>query len=68
MIFNIRHDDQQGVIMRVLNEVSRRGLTFFYIHADNGRICVHCDSNEQQRDQLLRAWQSTVGVTSAEVV
>lgn len=62
MIFNIKHDDQQGVIMRVLNAVSRRGLEFWYIHADNGKICLHTNSDQKQAEQLMRDWNATVGV------
>lgn len=62
----ITFDPRQGVLMRLLNEVSRRGIDFGDMIADrSGVLTLRIETTEKQEAQLLRAWRSTIDVVSA---
>lgn len=52
--------------MRLLNEVSRRGIDLGDLTADrSGVLTLRIETTEKQEGQLLRAWRSTIDVVSA---
>jgi len=72
MTFTIRFRPTQGTLLRVLSEITRRGLELNYIQAHSGkgavpgRAVIRVDElKDKQRDQLLRAWRSTIDVEEA---
>lgn len=65
--FIIYHDQSQGVLMRALTAVSRRGLAFVYVKDPGGTLTLILDVNEKTTGQLLRDWRATIGVTFVEI-
>lgn len=68
MTYEITFKPRQGVLMRILTEVTRRGIDIIQVHAD-GYVCtINLLATEKQEGQLLRAWRSTIDVESAVLV
>ncbi len=72
MTFTIKFRPTQGTLMRILTEITRRALELNYVHAVSGRGAVPGKAvikvneiKDKQRDQLLRAWRSTIDVEEA---
>lgn len=72
MMFTVKFRPTQGTLLRVLSEITRRALELNYIHAISGkgavpgRAVIRVDEvSDKQRDQLLRAWRSTIDVEEA---
>lgn len=65
----ITFEPRQGVLMRLLTEVSRRGIPLGDVSADaSGVLTLKIETTEKQEGQLLRAWRSTIDVVSAVLV
>jgi ACT domain-containing protein len=60
--FHIFYRDRQGVLMRILNEVSRRGIAFKEVIAIHDLLTLTLDINKKQEEQLCRAWRATIDV------
>jgi hypothetical protein len=72
MTFTIKFRPTQGTLLRILSEITRRGLELNYLHAVSGMGAVPGQAvikvnevKDKQRDQLLRAWRSTIDVEEA---
>lgn len=65
-VFHIRYRNQQGVLMRILNAVSRRGLDLTSVHAEYaGRdhaVTLLLGVSHKQTGQLFREWYAIVDV------
>lgn len=61
-LFEIAYDNRQGVLMRVLMALSRRGLLTKLIYASETQITIMVDCTYIQRGQLTREWSSIVDV------
>jgi hypothetical protein len=68
MTYEIAFKPRQGVLMRILTEVTRRGIDIISVHADGGLLTIKILVTEKQEGQLLRAWRSTIDVVSAVLV
>ena len=68
MTYEIQFKPRQGVLMRILTEVTRRGIDIIYVHADGGLLTLKILVTEKQEGQLLRAWRSTIDVVEARVL
>jgi acetolactate synthase small subunit len=66
-IFHIRYRNSQGVLMRILNAISRRGLDLTSVHAEAGAqdylVTLLLEVSPRQIGQLSREWYSIVDVT-----
>ena len=52
--------------MRLLTEVTRRGIDLGDVQADaSGVLTIKIETTEKQEGQLLRAWRSTIDVVTA---
>lgn len=65
-VFHIRYRNTQGVLMRILNAVSRRGLDLTSVNAepalDHHQVTLLLDVTTKQVGQLYREWNSIVDV------
>ena len=65
-VFHIRYRNTQGVLMRILNAVSRRGLELTSVNAqpvsEHHEVTLLLDVTEKQVGQLHREWHSIVDV------
>ena len=65
-LFQIRYNNTQGTLMRILMAVSRRALSMSYVQAmpsgDSFEVRVLLDVTEKQSAQLYRDWHATVDV------
>ncbi len=65
-VFHIRYRNTQGVLMRILNAVSRRGLDLTSVNAepvtDHHQVSLLLDVTPKQVGQLFREWNSIVDV------
>jgi acetolactate synthase small subunit len=65
-VFHIRYRNTQGVLMRILNAVSRRGLDLTSVNAqpvtEHHEVTLLLDVTEKQVGQLYREWHSIVDV------
>jgi len=65
-LFQIRYNNTQGALMRILMAASRRGLSMSYVHAmpsgDAFEARLLLDVTEKQSAQLYRDWHATVDV------
>ena len=66
MKFYIQYENRQGVLMRILTEVSRRGIPFVGVDAYNGAVRLEIETVPKQDLQLLRAWRNQIDVLSAD--
>ena len=64
--FHIRYRNTQGTLMRILNEVSRRGLDMPSVHAaaagPEHQATLLLDVNSKQVGQLFREWYAITDV------
>jgi acetolactate synthase small subunit len=64
--FHLRYRNTQGVLMRILNAVSRRGLDFNSLQAepvqDHHQVTLLLEVTPKQVGQLNREWYSIVDV------
>jgi len=66
MFFTVKFRPTQGTLMRILTEITRRGLELDYVHAFGGIAHLRIDQiKDKQRDQLIRAWSSAIDVEKA---
>ena len=68
MRFVLSYENRQGVLMRVLGEVVRRGIVFKRVQASSAIIKLTIDCTPVQALQLLRAWRGIIDVISAEKI
>jgi acetolactate synthase small subunit len=65
-IFHVRYRNSQGVLMRILNAVSRRGLDLTSVHAEYAgqehAVTLLLEVSHKQAGQLYREWYSIVDV------
>ncbi len=65
-LFQIRYNNTQGTLMRILMAASRRGLSMSYVQAmpsgDAFEARLLLDVTEKQSAQLYRDWHATVDV------
>jgi acetolactate synthase small subunit len=65
-LFQVRYNNTQGTLMRILMAASRRGLSMSYVQAmpsgDAFEARLLLDVTEKQSAQLYRDWQATVDV------
>lgn len=65
-IFHIRYRNSQGVLMRILNAISRRGLDLTSVHAEPAAqdylVTLLVEVSSKQIGQLSREWYSIVDV------
>jgi acetolactate synthase small subunit len=65
-VFHVRYRNTQGVLMRILNAVSRRGLDLTSVHAEYaGRdhaVTLLLEVSQKQIGQLYREWYAIVDV------
>jgi acetolactate synthase small subunit len=65
-IFHIRYRNSQGVLMRILNAISRRGLDLTSVHAEPAAqdylVTLLVEATTKQVGQLSREWHSIVDV------
>jgi acetolactate synthase small subunit len=65
-LFQIRYNNTQGTLMRILMAVSRRALSMSYVQAmpsgDAFEVRILLDVTEKQSAQLHRDWHATVDV------
>lgn len=65
-IFHIRYRNTQGVLMRILNAISRRGLDLISVHAEPAAqdylVTLLVEVTPKQMGQLSREWYSIVDV------
>jgi acetolactate synthase small subunit len=65
-LFQIRYNNTQGTLMRILMAVSRRALSMSYLQAmpsgDAFEVRILLDVTEKQSAQLYRDWHATVDV------
>jgi hypothetical protein len=66
MTFTIKFRPTQGTLLRILSEITRRALELDYVHAFGGIAHLRVDKiTDKQKQQLLRAWRSTIDVEEA---
>jgi len=68
MMARIYYRDEQGVLMRILTELSRRAIQLPYVLAINGCVHLRVEVTDKQKAQLLRAWKGIVGVTHVDTL
>jgi acetolactate synthase regulatory subunit len=65
-VFHIRYRNAQGVLMRILNAVSRRGLDLTSVHAEyagqDHAVTLLLEVSHKQIGQLYREWYAIVDV------
>ena len=65
-VFHIRYRNAQGVLMRILNAVSRRGLDLASVHAEytgcDHLVTLLLETTHKQLGQLYREWYAIVDV------
>lgn len=66
-IYAIGYDLRQGVLMRILNEVARRGLEYEYVTATPVGVMLNLEVTPKQDGQLQRAWKGIVDVKTVQV-
>lgn len=54
--------------MRILGEISKRGLCFHRIDAGNRVMVVEIEAEPHHVQQLLRCWRNTIDVISSEEI
>jgi hypothetical protein len=68
MVYQILFAPSQGTLMRILTQVTRRGIPLEEIRAVKGSVLLVLDVNEKQHGQLVRAWENQIDVTEVQVV
>jgi hypothetical protein len=68
MTYQILFNPRQGVLMRILHEVTRRGIDIIYVKAEGYEVIIKIMVTEKQEKQLLRAWRATIDVLEAKVL
>ena len=64
--YRIRHDQTQGLLMRALGAVSRRGLPFISVQDQDDTLTLEVEVNPKTHGQLLREWNSIIGVKGVQ--
>ena len=65
--YRVSHDNSQGVLMRCLGAVSRRGMPFISVQDQGGILTLEVEVNPKTHGQLLREWRGIVGVSKVNV-
>jgi hypothetical protein len=68
MTYHILFTPSQGTLMRILTQVTRRGIPLEEIRAVKGSVLLVLDVTEKQDGQLRRAWENQIDVTEVQVV
>ena len=65
-LFQVRYRDSQGTLMRILNAVSRRGISMPYLQAEPSAqantVTLMLAVNARQAGQLMRDWNAVIDV------
>lgn len=69
MTYQILFTPSQGTLMRILSQVTRRGIPLEDIRAVKGSVVLaNLDVTVKQDGQLRRAWENQMNVTEVQVV
>jgi hypothetical protein len=66
--YRIVFTPSQGTLMRILTEVTRRGIPLEEVRGVKGSVQLALEVTEKQDLQLQRAWKNQIDVTEVQVV
>jgi hypothetical protein len=62
MTYHIQFTPSQGTLMRILTQVTRRGIALEEVLATKGIVTLTLDVTDKQDGQLRRAWVNQIDV------
>jgi hypothetical protein len=68
MTYRILFTPSQGTLMRILTEVTRRGIALEEVRGVKGSVQLALEVTQKQDLQLQRAWKNQIDVTEVQVV
>jgi hypothetical protein len=68
MTYSIQFTPSQGTLMRILTQVTRRGIPLEEVLATKGIVTLTLEVTEKQDGQLQRAWKNQIDVIAVQIV